>query len=132
MKALHEMGVAEMGRALERKQLSSAEATKHLLARVAAHEHLGALLCTDATLALRQASAADARRAAGERGALLGVPLAHKDIFVTRDLPTTAGSKMLANYRSPFDATVVARLGAGEPGRGAGAGMVTLGKLNCD
>ncbi len=52
------------------------------------------------------------------------MPLAHKDIFVTRDFPTTAGSKMLANYRSPFDATVVGKL--------AGAGMVTLGKLNCD
>ena len=64
------------------------------------------------------------RRAAGEAGALLGVPIAHKDIFVTRDLPTTAGSKMLAGYRSPFDATVVARL--------AEAGAVTLGKLNCD
>jgi aspartyl-tRNA(Asn)/glutamyl-tRNA(Gln) amidotransferase subunit A len=54
------------------------------------------------------------------------VPLAHKDVFVTRDFPTTAGSKMLANYRSPFDATVVSRLGA------SGAGMVSLGKLNCD
>jgi aspartyl-tRNA(Asn)/glutamyl-tRNA(Gln) amidotransferase subunit A len=54
------------------------------------------------------------------------VPLAHKDVFVTRDFPTTAGSKMLANYRSPFDATVVSRLGVN------GAGMVTLGKLNCD
>jgi aspartyl-tRNA(Asn)/glutamyl-tRNA(Gln) amidotransferase subunit A len=55
---------------------------------------------------------------------LTGVPIAHKDIFVTRDLPSTAGSKMLAGYASPFDATVVARLSA--------AGMVTLGKLNCD
>ena len=52
------------------------------------------------------------------------MPIAHKDIFVTRDLPTTAGSRMLAGYRSPFDATVVARLGE--------AGTVTLGKLNCD
>ena len=124
MKALHEMGVAELGRAMAQKQLSSTELTKHLLARVAAHEQLGALLCTDGELALQQASGADARRAAGESGALLGVPLAHKDIFVTRELPTTAGSKMLAGYRSPFDATVVARL--------ADAGVVTLGKLNCD
>ncbi len=132
MKALHEMGVAELGRAMARKQVSSVEATKHLLARVADHQQLGAMLCSDRELALAQAHAADRRRAAGESGALLGVPLAHKDIFVTRDLPTTAGSKMLAGYRSPFDATVVARLGAGEPGRGPGAGMVTLGKLNCD
>jgi aspartyl-tRNA(Asn)/glutamyl-tRNA(Gln) amidotransferase subunit A len=124
MKALHDMGVAELGRALDAKHVSSVEVTTHLLARVAAHEQLGALLVSDASLALGQARAADARRAAGENGALLGVPLAHKDIFVTSDLPTTAGSKMLAGYRSPFDATVVARLGA--------AGTVTLGKLNCD
>ncbi len=141
MKALHEMGVAELGAQLDAGQVSSVEITTHLLTRLAAHEHLGALLTSDAGLALEQARAADRRRAAGELGALLGVPLAHKDIFVTRDLPTTAGSKMLAGYRSPFDATVVARLGSGElsgldesgeSGRAAGAGAVTLGKLNCD
>ena len=131
-KQLHDMGVAELGRALGAGQVSSVEVTTHLLARVATHEQLGALLCTDAPGALAQARAADARRAAGERGALLGVPLAHKDIFVTRDWPTTAGSKMLADYRSPFDATVVSRLGAGDAGGAPGAGTVTLGKLNCD
>ena len=124
MKALHEMGVAELGRALGAKAVSSVEVTKHLIARLADHEQLGAVLCSDAELALRQAQAADVRRAAGAAGALVGVPLAHKDIFVTRDLPTTAGSQMLAGYRSPFDATVVAKL--------ADAGAVTLGKLNCD
>ncbi|MEO5697191.1 MAG: Asp-tRNA(Asn)/Glu-tRNA(Gln) amidotransferase subunit GatA [Burkholderiaceae bacterium] len=132
MKPLHEMGAAELGRAMARKQVSSVELTTHLLARIAAHEPLGALLCTDAPLAMAQARAADAQRAAGADGALLGVPLAHKDVLVTSTLPTTAGSKMLAGYRSPFDATVVARLGQGEPGQGPGAGMVTLGKLNCD
>jgi aspartyl-tRNA(Asn)/glutamyl-tRNA(Gln) amidotransferase subunit A len=124
MKALHEMGVAELGRAMAGKHVSSVEVTKHLLARLASHEQLGAVLCSDAELALREAAAADARRAAGEANLLLGVPLAHKDIFVTSDLPTTAGSKFLAGYRSPFDATVVARL--------TESGMVTLGKLNCD
>ena len=138
MKALHEMGVAELGTLLDAGQVSSVEVTSHLLTRLAAHEQLGALLTSDAGLALEQARAADARRADGERGALLGVPLAHKDIFVTRDLPTTAGSKMLAGYRSPFDATVVARLGSGEASAAGGAsqtpgaGAVTLGKLNCD
>jgi len=121
---IHEMGVAELGQALAAKAVSSVEITKHLLARVAAHEQLGAVLACDADAALAQAQAADARRANGESGALLGVPLAHKDIFVTRDLPTTAGSKMLAGYRSPFDATVVQRL--------ADAGTVTVAKLNCD
>jgi aspartyl-tRNA(Asn)/glutamyl-tRNA(Gln) amidotransferase subunit A len=115
---IHDMGVAELGQALAAKALSSVEITKHLLARVAAHEQLGAVLASDTDAALAQAAAADARRAKGESGPLLGVPLAHKDIFVTRDLPTTAGSKMLAGYRSPFDATVVQRL--------ADAGTVTL------
>ncbi len=124
MKDLHSLGVAAVGRALDAREVSSAELTKHLLARVAAHEQLGAFLAVDEDLALKQANAADQRRAKGERGALLGVPMAHKDIFVTQDLPTTAGSKMLKGYLSPFDATVVAKL--------AQAGTVTLGKLNCD
>ncbi|MES3012220.1 MAG: Asp-tRNA(Asn)/Glu-tRNA(Gln) amidotransferase subunit GatA [Pseudomonadota bacterium] len=124
MKPIHEMGVAELGRAMGSKDVSSVEVTKHLLARVAAHEQLGAMLVVDEAVALEHAEAADAQRAAGAHGALLGVPLAHKDIFVTRDLPTTAGSKMIEGYRSPFDATVVARL--------TEAGVVTLGKLNCD
>ncbi|HET7793915.1 MAG TPA: Asp-tRNA(Asn)/Glu-tRNA(Gln) amidotransferase subunit GatA, partial [Rhizobacter sp.] len=124
MKDLHHLSAADMGRALADKAVSSVELTKHLLARVAAHEHLGAFLCVDETAAMQQAAAADARRAAGERGALLGVPLAHKDIFVTQALPTTAGSKMLNAYMSPFDATVVSKLSQ--------AGLVTLGKLNCD
>jgi len=122
--ALHEMGVAAMGRALDEGAVSSVELSKHLLARFASHRELGTLLCGDEALALRQAEAADARRARGEHGSLLGVPIAHKDIFVSRDLPSTAGSKMLEGYRSPFDAAVVERLGD--------AGAVTLGKLNCD
>jgi aspartyl-tRNA(Asn)/glutamyl-tRNA(Gln) amidotransferase subunit A len=124
MKAIHEMGVAELGRAMASKELSSAEITKHLLARVADHEHLGAWLCVDGDSAIDQAKAADRRRAAGASALLLGVPIAHKDIFVTSVLPTTAGSKMLDGYMSPYDATVVRKL--------ADAGTVTLGKLNCD
>ncbi|WP_286987131.1 Asp-tRNA(Asn)/Glu-tRNA(Gln) amidotransferase subunit GatA, partial [Thiomonas sp. UBA7699] len=77
------------------------------------------------------AQAADAARAAGDTRPLLGVPLAHKDVFVTRTLPATAGSRMLAGYVSPFDATVVARLGSGADDF-AGAGMVTVGKTNMD
>ena len=129
---LHDLGVAELSLALQQRRVSSLEITQHLLTRVAAFEHLGAFLCTDVDAALAAARAADAARAAGSAGPLTGVPIAHKDVFVTRNLPSTAGSKMLAGYRSPFDATVVARLGAGEPGGGPGAGMVTLGKLNCD
>ncbi len=128
---LHDMGVADLAAALAQKSVSSEEITRHLLARVNAHADLGAFLHVDEAGALAAAAAADAARAAGTAGPLTGVPLAHKDIFVTRDMPTTAGSKILAGYLSPFDATVVARLGAGADGV-AGAGMVSLGKLNCD
>src|SRR5574340_1493776 len=129
---LHDLGVAEAVRALAGGAVSSAELTAHLLARIDAQRDLGAFIHVDTEGALAAARAADARRAAGDAAPLLGVPIAHKDIFVTAALPTTAGSRILAGYRSPFDATVVARLGDGEPGRGAGAGAVTLGKLNCD
>jgi aspartyl-tRNA(Asn)/glutamyl-tRNA(Gln) amidotransferase subunit A len=123
--ALHDLGVAQLAARLAARAISSVEVTQHFLARIR-QENLGAFLATDEDVSLAQARAADARLAAGERTPLLGVPLAHKDVFVTRDFPTTAGSKMLENYRSPFDATVVSRLGL------QGAGMVTLGKLNCD
>ena len=120
----HELGVAALGRALAARELSSVEVTSHLLDRFAGHERLGTALSIDREGALAQAADADRRRAEGASGPLLGVPIAHKDIFVTRGQPTTAGSRMLAGYLSPFDATVVARL--------ADAGTVTLGKLNCD
>jgi aspartyl-tRNA(Asn)/glutamyl-tRNA(Gln) amidotransferase subunit A len=122
---LHDLGVAQLAAKLAAREVSSVEATQHFLARIA-QDKLGAFLATNADASLAQAKAADVRLAAGERTPLLGVPLAHKDVFVTRDFPTTAGSKMLENYRSPFDATVVKNLGL------EGAGMVTLGKLNCD
>jgi aspartyl-tRNA(Asn)/glutamyl-tRNA(Gln) amidotransferase subunit A len=121
--ALHDLGVFELATQLAAGEVSSVELTEHFLARIQ-QDNSGAFLVTDPAVSLAQAKAADARLAAGERGALLGVPMGHKDVFVTRDFPTTAGSKMLAKYQSPFDATVVSRLQA--------AGMVTLGKLNCD
>ena len=124
---LHDLSVFDLAAKLAAGNVSSVEVTQHFLTRVKS-EQLGAFLAVDADASLAQAKAADVRLAAGERTPLLGVPLAHKDVFVTRDFPTTAASKMLANYRSPFDATVVNKLGFG-PG---GAGMVTLGKLNCD
>ena len=131
---LHDLGVAQLAAKLAAREVSSVEVTRHFLARIAQHDSLGAFLATNADVSLAQARAADARLAAGERSPLLGVPLAHKDVFVTRDFPTTAGSKMLENYRSPFDATVVSKLGFGASGPFGtpGAGMVTLGKLNCD
>ena len=116
--------VAELGRLLEHKRVSAVELAQLFLDRAQAQRNLNAYLDLRPEVTLAQARAADARRAAGERGALLGVPVAHKDIFVTRDWATTAASRMLQGYMSPFDATVVENL--------AGAGMVCLGKLNCD
>lgn len=124
MSALHELTVAQLAAKLKAKEVSAEEAARHFLQRAAAHESLGVYLARDEGVTLAQARAADKRIAAGDTASLLGVPIAHKDIFVTRDFPSTAGSKMLAGYRSPFDATVVSKL--------AEAGCVTLGKLNCD
>ena len=115
---LHQRGVAALGRALAEGDCSSVELTQALLERATAQDRFGAFLATHAESALAQAREADARRARGQAGPLTGVPVAHKDIFVTdfdaSGLPSTAGSKMLEGYKSPFDATVVARLGTGE------------------
>ncbi len=121
---IHDLDITQLADALRRREVSAVDVATHFLGRIEAQAGLGAFLATDREATLAQARAADARLAAGDTAPLLGVPVAHKDIFVTRDFPTTAGSKMLAGYRSPFDATVVDRL--------AQAGMVTLGKLNCD
>ena len=134
-RALHDMGVTELVQGLNKHDFSSVELTQHFLARAQA-DPSGSFLHLDADQALRQARRADERRAAGRAGPLEGVPIAHKDIFVTRDFKTTAGSKMLDGYWSPFDATVVRRLGVegdqSDAESTGGAGMVCLGKLNCD
>ena len=122
---LHDLTVAELAAALRAREVSAVETAQHFLARVRANAPLGAFLDINEDVTLAQARAADAALGTGTgHGALLGVPLAHKDIFVTKDFVTTAGSRMLTGYRSPFDATVVANL--------AQQGVVTLGKLNCD
>jgi len=109
---------------LAAREVSAVELARHYLSRIEAGGHLNAFIHVDAEATLAQAQAADARIAAGNAGPLVGVPIVHKDVFVTRGWRATAGSKMLGNYTSPFDATVVERLGA--------AGMVTLGKTNMD
>ena len=124
MTPLHLASVAELGRLLERREVSAVDLARLFLERIERHAGLNAFLDVRPEESLRQARAADARRARGETGPLLGVPLAHKDIFVTRHWASTAASRMLQGYASPFDATVVERLEA--------AGMVCLGKLNCD
>ncbi len=123
MTPLHDMTVAELAAGLKAKTFSATEVAQHFVSRAQA-DTTGSFLALNPEATLAQAKAADERIAAGQAGALEGVPLGHKDIFVTKDFPTTAGSKMLEGYRSPFDATLVQCL--------ADAGMVTVGKLNCD
>ncbi|MES2153296.1 MAG: Asp-tRNA(Asn)/Glu-tRNA(Gln) amidotransferase subunit GatA [Pseudomonadota bacterium] len=120
---MHTHTLKQLSALLHAKQVSATELAGHYLQRAQASD-LNAFLHLDPALTLAQAAQADARIAAGAAGPLTGIPIAHKDIFVTRDWRSTAGSRMLGNYTSPFDATVVEQFGA--------AGMVTLGKLNCD
>jgi aspartyl-tRNA(Asn)/glutamyl-tRNA(Gln) amidotransferase subunit A len=128
MQDLHLLTVREIADLLQAKKVSSLELVDHYLARVNQNKALGTFLATDPDYTRLAAKAADAKIATASSSSLAprltGVPIAHKDIFVTKDFVTTAGSKMLSGYRSPFDATVVSKL--------ADAGMVTLGKLNCD
>jgi len=121
---LHDLELVALAACLRERKVSAIETARHFLARAHQHEALGVYLDRNETVTLAQASAADQRLARGSAGTLEGVPIAHKDIFATKDFVTTAGSQMLHGYRSPFDATVVARLAA--------QGAVTLGKLNCD
>jgi aspartyl-tRNA(Asn)/glutamyl-tRNA(Gln) amidotransferase subunit A len=116
--------LGELRAALDARQVSAVELAHEYLGRIAAGAALNAFLHVDESLTLAEARAADARLASGEVSPLLGIPVAHKDIFVTQGWRSTAGSKMLAHYVSPFDATVVEKLKT--------AGMVCLGKLNCD
>jgi aspartyl-tRNA(Asn)/glutamyl-tRNA(Gln) amidotransferase subunit A len=121
--SMHTKTIKELSSLLQSKQVSATELAQGYLARIG-NSDLNAFLHVDAGLTLEQAKAADERLAKNDTTPLTGVPIAHKDIFVTRGWRSTAGSKMLASYISPFDATVVDQFNR--------AGMVTLGKLNCD
>ena len=123
--ALHDKTLTELRQGLEAGDFTSVELTEALLDRIAAgDDKLNALITVTRDQALAAAAQADADRAAGNAGELCGLPLIHKDIFCTRGVKTTCGSKMLDNFISPYDATVVERL--------AGAGAVMLGKANMD
>ena len=133
---LHDLSVAALAQHLRERKVSALETAQHFLTRIKAHESLAAFVDLNEEATLAQARAADQALASGTARPLTGVPIAHKDIFATKDFCATAGSRMLAGYRSPFDATVVQRLGqsvAGDvTGTLPGAGMVTLGKVSCD
>lgn len=116
--------VVELSRALAAREVSAEELAREYLKRIEAHRDLNCFLDIRPEETLAEARAADALIAEGKGGRLTGIPIAHKDIFVTRKWASTAASKMLEGYMSPFDATVVKKLRE--------AGLVTLGKLNCD
>ena len=116
--------VVELSRALAARKVSAEELAREYLGRIEKHKDLNCFLDVRPEETLAEARAADQLIAEGKAGRLTGIPIAHKDIFVTRKWASTAASKMLEGYMSPFDATVVNKLRA--------AGLVTLGKLNCD
>ena len=121
---MYSKSLTELAKALATKEVSAVELAQLYLKRIDDARELNAFIEVAPELTLASARAADARIARGEAGPLTGIPVAHKDVFVTRGWHSTAGSKMLAGYESPFDATVVERL--------ARAGMVALGKTNMD
>jgi aspartyl-tRNA(Asn)/glutamyl-tRNA(Gln) amidotransferase subunit A len=122
---MHDQSIAELAAGLHAKRFSSRELTEHFLNRIARlDETLNSYITVTREAALAAADAADARIAMGDAGPLTGIPIAHKDIFLTQGIRTSCGSRMLDNFVAPFDATVVERLAA--------AGTVVLGKANMD
>ncbi|WP_373181832.1 Asp-tRNA(Asn)/Glu-tRNA(Gln) amidotransferase subunit GatA [Halomonas campaniensis] len=122
---MHDKTLSELAAALTAGEFTSRELTEHLLARIERLDgDLNSLITVTTEQALAAADAADACRARGEGGPLTGLPLAIKDLLCTDGVRTTAGSRMLANFVAPYDATVVEKLKA--------AGTVSLGKTNLD
>ncbi len=117
-------GIAALREALNQRKVSARELAESALQAADARSHLNAFVHVDAELTLAEAQAADDALAKGSAGPLAGVPIGHKDVLVTQHWRTTAASRMLENYVSPFDATVVERL--------RDSGAVSVGKLNCD
>ena len=125
MTDLHRLSIRELSEGLKQAQFSSRELTEHYLKRIAHIDpKVKSYVTVTAEQALAEADAADVVLKSGNAHALAGIPLAHKDIFCTQGIKTTAGSKMLDNFISPYDATVVAKAKA--------VGLVTLGKVNMD
>ncbi|MEC8346783.1 MAG: amidase, partial [Pseudomonadota bacterium] len=115
----------EMSAGLDRGDFSSVELTQAHLDRIQqANAALNCFITINAESALAAAAQADDQRARGSKSPTLGLPFAHKDIFCTQGVLTTAGSKMLSNFVAPYDATVVSNM--------AGAGMISVGKTNMD
>lgn len=117
--------ISELCADLNSKKISSEELTQDFLQKIEKYNpQLNCFITINKEQALQEARAADAKRQAGQHAPLLGIPIAHKDIFCTQGIRTTCASKMLDNFIAPYDATVVTRFKQ--------AGMVLLGKTNMD
>lgn len=121
---MHTKTVSQLSTSLQDGDFSSVELTQHFLDRIEALSDLNAFITVDAEMALQQARQADAQIARGDASPMTGIPIAQKDIFCTQGLLTTCGSKMLSNFVSPYDATVIRKFND--------AGAVILGKTNMD
>ncbi len=122
---MHNKSLSELSASLHSGEFSSVELTQHYLDRINAHNNnLNAFITVCDDRALEQAKMADQQLQQKNAGILTGIPLAHKDIFCTQGVLTSCASKMLSNFISPYNATVVEKINA--------AGMVTLGKTNMD
>jgi len=122
---MHTKTLAQLSAGLKAGEYSSVELTQHFLSRIEQFDSkLNSFITVTPEQALEHAKAADARRAAGDASDLTGIPIAHKDIFCTQGVRTSCASKMLDNFISPYDATVVTKL--------AEAGVVCVGKTNMD
>ena len=125
MSELHLLSTQQLITGLQDKKFSSLELTEHYIKRInTLDDKINSFITHTSETALAQAQAADEMRAQGDKRPLLGVPMAHKDIFCTQGVLTTCGSKMLHNFVSPYSATIVSNIDK--------AGMISLGKLNMD
>ncbi len=121
---MHRFSIRQLSEGLKQGQFSAVELTEHYLKRIKEQQALNAFITIDEPLALQSARQADQILSQGRATDLTGIPMAHKDIFCTQQMPTTCASKMLSNYVSPFDATVVEKLHQ--------QGCVVIGKTNMD
>ncbi len=122
--SITELSLTEQLQDLAAGKYSSRELTQAYLQKIESASNINAYITVSGEQAMESAELADQRRASGESAGLLGIPIAHKDIFCEKGVKTSAGSKMLDNFISPYDSTVVGKLKE--------AGVVSLGKTNMD
>jgi len=121
---MHTLSLTALTKALQQREFSSTELTQHYLNRIEKYQELNAFISIDAKGALSAAALADKALKNAETPTLMGIPMAHKDIFCTEAMPTTCASKMLEHFYSPYSATIVKRF--------QNAGAILVGKTNMD